>query len=102
MHVHMLEHVQHHATKYILNDYVSNYKPHYLNPTSNVATYILELNDIIFLFIYSFIKDFATLSLNKSHNISYMYGYVAGFRSMLMVTSTGYCPCMHGNHYNKF
>ena len=46
-----LERVQCHATKHILNDYVSSYKSRLTTPHLPPLMYLYELNDIMFLII---------------------------------------------------
>ena len=47
-HAQLIEHVQHRATKYILNDYISDYKSRLIKLQILSLAYILELNDNIF------------------------------------------------------
>ena len=46
--IHSLERVQHRATKYIFNDYSSDYKPHLMNLKLLPLMYFYEINDISF------------------------------------------------------
>ena len=48
----MLERVQRRATKIILNDYTSNYEQRLIRLNSLPLVIILELNDMLFYFIF--------------------------------------------------
>ena len=47
-HIQLIECIQRRATKYILNDYVSDYKSHLIKLQILPLMYILDLNDVIF------------------------------------------------------
>ena len=70
-HIQLIERVQRRATKYILNDYISDYKSRLIKFQILPHAYILELNDIIF-----FIRNlkYRHEGFNINNNISFVSG----------------------------
>ena len=77
--IQILERVQHHAAKYILNDYVSTYKSQLITLHLLPLMYLYELNDIMFLIkslkspsssfnIYNFISFTSSSTRSSARN----------------------------------
>jgi len=70
----LLEHIQWHATKYILNDYTSDYKTRLIKLKLLPFMYILDINDYRYhVFYYQFVK-FPTSSFNINDYVHFTIG----------------------------
>ena len=79
-HIQLIERIQRRATKYVLNDYVSDYKSRLIKLQILPLMYILDLNDVIF-----FVRSLKTLMKDLTLKISFLL--LQGILDQLIATS---------------
>ena len=79
-HIQLIKRIQRRATKYVLNDYVGDYKSRLIKLQILPLMYILDLNDIIF-----FVRSLKSLMKDLTLKISFLL--LQGILGQLIATS---------------
>ena len=95
--IQVMEKVQQQTTKYVLNDYHSDYKSHLSTLCTLPLMYILEINDIMFI-IHS-IKN-PSISFNIKNYISFSTSNTRSFTYHKLHHSTSSTNCQHPFYLN--